>query len=236
MNRFNPYGNAGPRGSGSGYSIFASGGYGQQVYKPKAPRQESKKCATHGKKRTLKNLSKNDDGEWVCKTGFECRDASAKTDSETNTGETGTCVLHGKTRTVANLGKNHKGEWVCLGSSLCKTGGAESGRQSLYQPGPAGMFNGQFHGGWMPRNGMYGGGPFCSLHGKKRTQRNLTMNPAGEWVCIPGSRCKVVGGEGAKSGGGGHEVCSVHGKSRSSQNLEQNEDGEWVCMENSTCK
>jgi len=157
-----------------------------------------------------------------------------KTETETtNTGETGTCTLHGKTRTVANLGKNHKGEWVCLGSSLCKTGGAESGHQ-LYQPGPAGMFNRQGYGGWMPRNGMYGGGPFCSLHGKKRTQRNLVLNAAGEWVCIPGSRCKVVGGEGAKSGG--HEVCSVHNKSRSSQNLEQNEEGEWVCLENSTCK
>jgi len=63
MNRFNPYANS-SRGFGS---IFSGGGYGNQGsgrwQKSSGPKQETKKCATHGKNRTLKNLEKNEDEE-----------------------------------------------------------------------------------------------------------------------------------------------------------------------------
>jgi len=225
MNRFSPYGNNG-RGS-----IFSGRGYGPQGGFPMRPvrNQETKKCSTHGKKRTIKNLEKGEDGKWVCRSGSECRDAPV-TSSESNSGETATCTLHGKTRTIANLGKNQNGEWVCLGSSLCKSGGRGSGRS-----GYSGGFQRQQYGGWMSMGGGYGGGPFCNLHGKKRTMQNLVRNPVGVLVCKPGSRCKGAQGQ-EISTGAELQICSVHGKRRSSSNLEQGEDGEWVCMEKYRCK
>lgn len=188
--------------------------------------QETKKCSTHGKKRTTKNLEKNDDGKWVCRSGSECRKVTDTTSNSADSGETATCTLHDKTRTVANLGKNHDGEWVCLGSSLCKSGGNFG-----YQGG----FQGQQYGGWMPMGGGYGGGPFCSLHGKKRTMQNLVRNQIGELVCGPSSRCKGAAGQEISTGAEMH-MCSVHGKRRSASNMEQGDEGEWECTEKYRCK
>lgn len=194
--------------------------------------QETKKCSTHGKKRTVKNLEQNDEGLWVCRPGSECRKAPpASSDNEST--ETAMCTLHDKERTIANLGKNQNGEWVCLGSSLCKSGGN----------GYRGGYQGQQWGGWNPG---YGGGPFCMLHGKKRTMQNLVRNQVGELVCRPGSQCKgasgvdmdkyickIVPGSGAAPD---LETCTVHNKKRTTQNLKQNEFGEWVCIKGSICK
>jgi len=232
MNRFNPYGNNG-RGS-----IFSGRGYGPQGPGGNPMRrgrnQPTKKCSTHGKKRTMKNLEENEEGKWVCRSGFECRDATT-TSSESNTGETAKCTLHDKTRTIANLGKNQNGEWVCLGSSLCKSGGNRSGYSSGGNRGYSGGFQRQQYGGWMTFGGGYGGGPLCSLHGKKRTLQNLVRNEIGLLVCAPGSRCKGAAGQ-ELSTGPGMQICSVHGKRRSSSNLEQGDEGEWVCMERYKCK
>jgi len=166
----------------------------------------------------------------VCRADSECRKPPAadseNNDGETATGETATCSLHGKTRTVANLGKDNDGEWVCLGSSLCKGAGNDN----------FGMFNYPQNNGWMSSNVMYGGGPFCSLHGKKRSKQNLLRNDFGEWVCAPGMQCKGTAGQEFTTNGNAIKVCSVHGKARSEQNMEKNEDGEWVCTEKYTCK
>jgi len=222
MNRFNPYGNN-VRGS-----LFSSSGYGPQGFGMQRVRdQKTKKCSTHGKKRTIKNLEENEEGKWVCRSGSECRKVTSTSTEESNSGETAKCTLHDKKRTIANLGKNQNGEWVCLGSSLCKSGGEASGY--------SGRFQRQQYGGWMSMGGGYGGGPFCSLHGKKRTMQNLARNDIGVLVCKPGSRCKGSAGQ-EISTGAEMQICSVHGKRRSSSNLEQGEDGEWVCAEKYRCK
>lgn len=184
------------------------------------------KCATHGKNRTMKNLEKNDDEEWVCRADSQCRQPPAG-ESENNDEETAKCSLHGKVRTVSNLGKDNNGEWVCLGSSLCKGAGN----------GGFGNFDYPQNSGWLSSNAMYGGGPFCTVHGKNRTQRNLVRNNLGEWVCAPGMQCKggIVGQE-FTTNGNAIKVCSVHGKARSAQNMEKTEDGEWKCTEKYTCK
>lgn len=237
MNRFSPYGNNSRyRGSGSGFSIFSNEGYGPQMPSypmPPARTRETKKCATHGRKRTIKNLKEDDEGQWVCRAGSKCRQPTT-TNTDSNSGETATCTLHGKTRTVANLGKNQNGDWVCLGSSLCKSGATGS---STWQHDNFGIYQGPQHGGWMsmPMGGGYGGGPFCSAHGKKRTMQNLIRNQRGEFTCKPNSRCKVAAGQ-EFFNGGGMKICSVHSKQRSASNMEQDEGGQWVCLEKFRCK
>lgn len=187
----------------------------------------------HGKRRTIQNLEKNDDGEWVCSTGSECKTETAPKKSENENEETAKCVLHGKTRTLSNLGKDHNGDWVCLGSSLCKDGNKGWNRPINSWSGSYGNFQMPQHGGWMPM--AYGGGPFCSVHRKKRTMQNLTRNNTGEWVCLPGSRCKMVAGDQLRDGTE-IKICTVHGKQRSSTNMELNEENEWVCIEKYRCK
>lgn len=234
MNRFNPYGYNGFRGGG-GNSIFSNRGYGSQgsFQNPRTSvsKQDAKKCSVHGKRRTIKNLEKNDEGKWVCCTGSECKTVTEAKKSETDNGESAKCVLHGKTRTLSNLGKDQNGDWVCLGSSLCKT----NSNENSFQPGSYGMYQGPQYGGRMPMNNNFGGGPFCAFHGKKRTMQNLTRNQMGDWVCIPGSRCKMMAGEQLLNGTQ-IMICSVHGKQRSMANMEKDEDGEWVCTEDNKCK
>jgi len=232
MNRLHPYSRAG----GPGYSIFSNQGYGPQAAfgfpNNSSSNQETKKCSTHGKRRTVKNLVKNDDGKWVCCSGSECKTVTTTVKPDSDSGETAKCVLHGKTRTIANLGKDHNGDWVCLGSSICKNGGRGGSGRSGNQPGSFGMFHGPPRGGW----GQMGyGGPFCAVHGKKRTIQNLTRNQLGDWVCLPGSRCKMMAGDQLRDGSQ-VKICSVHGKQRSASNMEEGEDGEWVCIEKYRCK
>jgi len=237
MNRFNPY----SRGGGPSYSLFSNRGYGPQgslgFSNSSAPTQESKKCSVHGKRRTIKNLEKNDDGEWVCSAGNECKTVTATKKSDSDSGETSTetatCSLHGKTRTVSNLGKDHKGDWVCLGSSLCKDGSKGGNGPFGGYPGSYGKFQGPQQGRWISTG--YGGGPFCSVHGKKRTMQNLTRNHMGEWVCQQGSRCKMMAGDQLRNGTE-IKICTVHGKQRSESNMELNEENEWVCLEKYRCK
>lgn len=69
-------------------------------------------CSEHGKLRTLKNLSMNGKGEWVCMSGSECR-ALPNVGNEI-------CSIHGKRRSFQNLGKNEEGKWVCVNGSECK--------------------------------------------------------------------------------------------------------------------
>jgi len=69
-------------------------------------------CSEHRKLRTLQNLSKSDEGKWVCMSGSECRvllDVGSAI-----------CSIHGKRRSFQNLGKNDEGKWVCVNRSECK--------------------------------------------------------------------------------------------------------------------
>merc|ERR1719427_737354 len=84
-------------------------------------------------------------------------------------------------------------------------------------------------------NNAYAGGLLCAIHGKKRTMQNLVRNQMGNWVCVPGSRCKMMAGQ-QLINGTEIMICSVHGKQRSATNMEQSEDGEWVCTEKYRCK
>jgi len=165
-----------------------------------------RKCSVHNKERTLMNLSKNDEGNWVCNPESQC-----KTESTLALGEE-TCSIHKKVRTLPNLEKNKDGEWVCVQGARCKVqkkfdsfdggfrGGRGRGRKSAFVNSSR-TFNGRF----APylrrgRGGFRGGrgdwpmgtnlGQICSLHGRQRTMANL-MNDGGRWVCNPSSECKV---------------------------------------------
>lgn len=157
------------------------------------------------------NLSKNNDGEWVCNPSSKC-----KTESTLAGGEQ-TCSIHNKVRTLPNLEKNKKGEWICVMGARCKVQkkfdsdggfneGNRRGRRSAFVPSYR-SFNGR-HSPYSRGRGFRGGrgsrgnwsmgtnrNQVCSLHGKERTLNNL-INDGGRWVCDPLSQCRVMNGFG----------------------------------------
>jgi len=185
--------------------------------RPPVPISDVMLCSVHKKRRTLMNLMKDDDDNWVCVPDSVC-----KTGTSSNTREQ-TCSIHGKVRTLSNLQKKN-GEWVCLQRAQCKGFGVEQrpsyfssfrssngqfvplsdrgglpGRGALPERGGFRPSNGQL--GPLPQRGGYQGGPddwsrdrasfaqICSIHGKERSMNNL-INDGGRWVCDPAFECK----------------------------------------------
>jgi len=246
MQRFSPYGNR-SNVVGSGYG----GGFGQpgssMLFGNSPPsnfQKDTQTCTAHGKRRTVKNMVQNDDGKWVCSSSSQCKVTIVSNTTTNGEAAHATCIIHKKKRTIANMEKKGNGDWVCLKSSRCKSGGYGeiNGRfnHSIYQAsGGYGLYLGSQQGGWPSMNPGYGGGYsrglICIVHGKKRTQQNLVRNQRGNWVCSPGSRCKMMAGQKLVNGNE-IKICSTHGKQRSSANMKQGEDGEWVCSEGNKCK
>jgi len=161
-----------------------------------------RRCSVHNKERTLMNLSKNNEGKWVCNPGSECKTANTLALGEE------TCSIHNKVRTLPNLEKNKDGKWVCMMGARCKVqkktdgfgggfrGGRGRGRRSPYI-GNSRTFNGRYAPYPRRGRGSFRGGrghwpmdQICSLHGRQRTIANL-MNVGSGWVCNPSSECKV---------------------------------------------
>jgi len=121
-------------------------------------------CSVHNKERTLMNLSKNDEGRWVCNPDSQCKTASMLALGEE------TCSIHNKVRTLPNLEKNRDGKWICIEGARCKVqkkkdgfgggfrGGFGRGRKSAYI-GSSRTFNGR-HAPYPRRGrGAFRGGP-----------------------------------------------------------------------------
>lgn len=108
-----------------------------------------RRCSVHNKERTLMNLSKNDEGNWVCNPESQCKTASTLALGEE------TCSIHNKVRTLPNLKKNNNGKWVCVEGARCKVqkkndgfgggfrGGFGRGRKSPFI-GSSSTFNGRY--------------------------------------------------------------------------------------------
>lgn len=147
-------------------------------------------CNVHGKKRTMANMSLNEEGEWACISGSECQQGSNSAmcivhrrsrthrnltkneqdlwvcipDSECQVAvvtEMEVCSVHDRHRTIANLSKNSDGHWVCNPEFQCQLGAVGTGEQQM-----------------------------CTVHVRMRTVQNLALNQEGEWVCIGGAQCK----------------------------------------------
>lgn len=66
----------------------------------------------------------------------------------------------------------------------------------------------------------------CSIHGKKRSSRNMIDDMAGGLRCAPGFECQT---------GGDEVACSIHGKKRGMNNLMEDGSGGWVCQPGFEC-
>jgi len=207
-------GASGPSGFNAGVAfnggLNQGGFYGIGSQEPL--RRDVQICCTHQKRRTMQNLTQQEDGTWVCNADSECKTES----SFTVGGEEQTCSRHGKSRTVQNLEQNDDGEWVCLRSSRCKTAGSGPPRRRGGRGGGYGQFS---------RPSGYGGG-----FGPYRGFRS---------GFIPGQRCGYGSGFGARNQRGGSRgrfQCSVHGKTRTEANLRSDGSGGWQCLPTSECK
>jgi len=186
------------------------GTYGLSGFPQEPLRRDVEICDTHQKRRTVQNLTQQEDGTWVCKADSECKTES----SFTVGGEEQICSRHGKSRTVQNLQQGDDGEWVCLRSSRCKTANSGGSRRRRGYGGGYGQFPrpSGYGGGFGPFRGFRGGFPRgpgcgygsrggfgarqqrgrfqCSVHGKTRTEANLRSDGSGGWQCLPTSECK----------------------------------------------
>jgi len=73
----------------------------------------SARCIVHGKIRTIQNLKKNENGEWSCASGSECRSVPSNGNEM--------CSIHNKKRSLQNLVKDGSGQWICDSRSTCIT-------------------------------------------------------------------------------------------------------------------
>jgi len=59
---------------------------------------------------------------------------------------------------------------------------------------------------------------YCSVHGKKRTIKNMTQNEQGRWVCLPGEECRI---------GGAAKTSAVGARVRMPESIPEIEDNPW---------
>jgi len=188
---------------------------------------ETKLCETHKKKRTLQNLTEQEDGTWICNENSQCKTEGTARESS---GGDEVCSLHGKPRTLQNLEKNWDGNWVCIDGSRCKVAG-------FGMRGGYGRFRGRggFGGGFGPPRGWRGfrrGRGFGRGRGRGYG-KGFGGRGRGFGKGFGGRR---GGFRGNRRGGGRGLRCSEHGKTRTEANMRSDGCGGWVCLPNSQCK
>jgi len=195
---------------------FGGGGFG----KP-----DTQTCATHKKKRTLQNLTEQEDGTWVCNEDSQCKTQGAVRE---RSGEEEVCSIHGKPRTLQNLERNWDGNWVCIDGSQCKVAAPTMRGFGSGMRGGYGRFRGGFGGGFGPSRGWRG----------SRRGRGFGRGGRGRGRGYGGGfRGRFGRSRGNNRRGGGRGLrCSEHGKTRTEANLRSDGCGGWVCLPNSQCK
>jgi len=77
-------------------------------------------CSIHARLRTMMNVTKNDEGEWICNKGSKCQIGSGNSLRVRTDMSRAICSVHQRMRTLANLSKNENDVWVCNKETSCK--------------------------------------------------------------------------------------------------------------------
>jgi len=138
-----------------------------------------------------------------------------------------TCSRHGKTRSARNLTDDGAGGMCCAPGFECQVGAPQAGamgggaqkktklcmyfQMGTCTKGPGCTFA---HGEWelgaqaapVATAAAIAGSADCSVHGKKRSLRNLMDDGAGGMCCQPGFECQGASSGGGKGGKGGFDM------------------------------
>jgi len=173
--------------------------------------QGEETCSIHGKLRTKQNLEQSWDGRWICLETNRCKMSAPPMRKRRRRGGFrggyGQFSGPGYGGGPPGYGGGYGGFGPPRGGPLgyCGSFGLPRGVWGFRRRG-RGRGYGRGYGGFGPRlgdgRGGYGGGAFrgrtnnkynlhfCKIHGKPRSQNNLTTDESGGWICIPTSECK----------------------------------------------